>query len=99
MEKDLDLYKYESFLNERKLNYLNVNYEIVSNYLEYLNSLKLSSSTIRRNISSIRNYYHYLIRQHKISSNPFNLISNPLFPIIICIHCKVNKTIAVLKDK
>ena len=73
----IDLNKYQMYLQENKLNYLTLTKDDIRQYLKYLDQLKLKNSTISRQLSSLRNFYSYLIMIDKISYNPFKLIRNP----------------------
>lgn len=69
-----DLYKYESFLNKNKLNYLNIKYKQISKYILYLRESGYKSTSINRMLSSLRSFYNFLEKNNKVKINPFNLI-------------------------
>lgn len=71
------LKKYCSFLNEYKLNYLNIKIDDARTYLKYLGNKKYSSSTISNALSILRGFYRYLVTQKKVEVNIFKLIRNP----------------------
>ncbi|MBR1416671.1 MAG: tyrosine recombinase XerC [Bacilli bacterium] len=73
----IDITKYMNYLNDNKINYINISKDEIRDYLKYLDGLKLKNSTISRTLSSLRNFYAYLVIQDKISYNPFKLIRNP----------------------
>lgn len=72
---ELDLIKYSNFLNDNEINYKNITYPIVTQYMESLNDLNLKPSSISRNLSALRGYYDFLVRKKEIDTNPFKLIS------------------------
>lgn len=72
-----DLNDYELYLETFSKDYQNINHEEVINYLKYLDAFKLSNSTISRHLSSIRNFYNYLVNHNYINHNAFNDVSNP----------------------
>lgn len=72
-----DLKVFEEYISNNKLNYQKFGYSDVTNYLIYLNSKKLSSSSINRHMSSIRSFYDYLIKNNYTDSSPFRLIRGP----------------------
>lgn len=74
-EKDLN--DFASYLKEKKLNYKKLDYGNVTDYMIHLKSLKLSSATINRHLSSIRSYYKYLINNKIVDNSPFKLINGP----------------------
>ncbi|HHW68840.1 MAG TPA: tyrosine recombinase XerC [Tenericutes bacterium] len=73
-----DLKKFNNFLKRECIeNLLDINYSIIRNYLLYLNENKNKSKTVTRNISTLRSFYKYLIKNEVIINNPMALISNP----------------------
>lgn len=72
-----DILEYNSFLEENKYLYSNVDYAKCVKYLNYLNDKRLSKSSISRKLSSLRTFYKYLVLNQKMDSNPFLLISSP----------------------
>lgn len=73
----IEIEKYNDYLNENNKNYLNINKEDVRNYLKYLDKLKYKNSSISRNLSALRSFYHYLVIKGKLEKNIFNSIRNP----------------------
>ena len=59
------------------MNYKKLDYGNVTDYMIHLKSLKLSSATINRHLSSIRSYYKYLINNKIVDNSPFKLINGP----------------------
>ena len=72
-----DILEYNSFLEENKYLFSNIDYTKCVNYLNYLNDKKLSKTSISRKLSSLRTFYKYLVLNQKVDSNPFLLISSP----------------------
>ena len=73
----MDLKQYSSFLNSRKKIIKNVDKEIARDYLKYLDQKKLTNKSIARKLSSIRNFYNYLLDNGYIANNVFSNMSNP----------------------
>ncbi len=73
---ELDLYKFEEYLNRNKINYLKVKYKDISNFLIFLKESKYKSTSINRILSTLRSFYTFLEKNHKIGSNPFKLVSS-----------------------
>ena len=94
----LDIDKFELFLKSKNYNYLLVNYLIISQYVDYLNILKLSGKTISRNLSSLRSYYNFLLKQKQISSNPFELISGIKIPKKLPNYLQYNEFEKILEN-
>ena len=72
-----DIKDYLEYLDNKDLNYRNINKVDVINYLKFLDECKLSNATISRHLSSLRTYYNYLVNHNIINTNPFNRVSNP----------------------
>ena len=72
---EIDIKEFITFL--KKDNILNINYETVSLYLEYLYKIKLNRNTISRKLSSLRSFYEYLKKEKIIETNYFKEVSNP----------------------
>ncbi len=70
---EIDLNRYKEYLNTNNINYLKIKYTDILNYISYLKHNHKSTS-INRNISSIRTYYNFLVRENIIKTNPFNLV-------------------------
>lgn len=72
-----DLIEYNEFLGNNFINILDINYDIVTNYMKYLYERKINKNSISRKLSSIRSFYNYLVKEDIISNNYFKEISNP----------------------
>ncbi len=73
----IEILKYQEYLEKHKINYLEIDKEKVRNYLKYLDSLNYKNSSISRNLSAIRSFYKYLVIKGVIGKNIFNSIRNP----------------------
>lgn len=72
---ELDIDKYETYLNSKKIKLYNVEYKDVLNFISYLKTDHKSTS-INRTLSCIRSYYNFLIKEEKINNNPFKLVNS-----------------------
>jgi len=72
-----DLIEYNEFLGNNFTNILNIDMNIINNYMKYLYDRKITKSSISRKLSSIRGLYNYLVREDIIKENHFNKIQNP----------------------
>ena len=72
-----DIKQYESYVQENNMDYLKVNEEKIRNYLDYLNEIGKKSSTVSRNLASIRSFYQFLIRIKELDSDPTQNIQSP----------------------
>lgn len=73
---ELDLFKYEEYLNDHKINYLKVNYNNISEFIIYLKKSGYKSTSINRILSTLRSFYKYLEKNKKIINNPFSMVSS-----------------------
>ena len=73
----LDILDYFKYLNQECLNYKEVEYEDLMGLFAHFETLKLSSKSIRRHISSLKGFYKYLNRKNIINSNPFDYVVLP----------------------
>ena len=72
-----DITQYESYINEENLQYLKVTKDDIKKYLENLKNIGKKTSTISRNLASIRSFYQYLVRTKKIKEDPTEGIQSP----------------------
>ena len=56
------------------------NNRVCKNYLSYLSSSNLASSSINRKLSSLRNFYDFLVKSELVKANFFNEIEAPKVP-------------------
>ena len=73
---NFDIDRYNDYLKKNNINYLKVEYDDISEFLNYLGECNLSNTTTSRTISALRSYYNFLMKKGIIKSNPFNLVSN-----------------------
>ena len=72
-----DITQYENYIEENRINYVKVDDEQISEYLDYMKKLGKKSSTISRSLASIRAFYQYLLRNKKIKRDPTEGIQSP----------------------
>ena len=72
-----DIVQYESYVDRTKINYLKANKEDIKKYLKYLEEVGKKSSTISRNLASIRSFYQFLLRNRKVKEDPTDGIQSP----------------------
>ena len=56
---------------------INVDYNFIRTYLQFLHNKKYTNKSIARHISSLKSFYKYLNKNEIIKENPCLLISNP----------------------
>ena len=72
-----DLLKYQDYLNNNGMDYMEMTKENLQDYMKYLQKVGKKSSTISRNLASIRAFYQYEVRNKKIKVNPTEGIASP----------------------
>lgn len=72
-----DILQYERYVEENKINYAKVKQEDIKDYLNYLHDMNKKSSTISRNLASIRLFYQYSLKNKKVKNDPTEGIQSP----------------------
>ena len=72
-----DIEQYRDYIQENRINYLKVDGEDLQEYLKKLQEMGKKTSTISRNLASIRSFYQYLLRVKKIKHDPADGIQSP----------------------
>ena len=72
-----DILQYGDYVELHKINYLKVKKSDVVKYLEYLGEKNKKSSTISRNLASIRLFYQHALKTKKVKSDPTEGITSP----------------------
>ena len=72
-----DILQYQEYLEEKKIDYKEVNNENVLGYLDYLKGLDKKDSTISRHLASIRLFYQYLLKNKIVKEDPTKGIQSP----------------------
>ena len=72
-----DISQYQAYIEQNRKNYLKVDANDINDYFEYLKDMNKKTSTISRNLASIRSFYQYLIRIKKIKHDPTENIQSP----------------------
>ena len=72
-----DINIFLEYLHIQKLNYKDVNHEVIRSYLKYLDEKKYKNSSINRILSSLNDYYIYLTKCKVTKYNYFEDINRP----------------------
>ncbi|MDY5873265.1 MAG: site-specific tyrosine recombinase/integron integrase [Bacilli bacterium] len=72
-----DINIFLEYLHIQKLNYKDVNHEVIRSYLKYLDEKKYKNSSINRILSSLNDYYNYLAKCKVTKYNYFEDINRP----------------------
>jgi integrase/recombinase XerC len=75
----IDLKYFFDFLkkNYKNINFFKINKLIIRSYLATLYEKKLKNRSIMRKISSLRSFFHYLMKEKLIKENPLDEIDSP----------------------
>ncbi len=74
----LDLNQYLSFLEKKKISQSkNITTKVIADYLEFLYKNKLSPRSIKRHLTSIKNFHKYLIRMNKLEVDVSEFVESP----------------------
>ena len=72
-----DIHQYENYVSQNRINYAKVDSQKINEYLKHLQDIGKKTSTISRNLASIRSFYQYLGRIKKIKHGPTENIQTP----------------------
>ena len=72
-----DILQYEEYTEKNRINYVKVTKEQIEEYLESMKSMQKKTSTISRNLASIRSFYQFLVRNRKVKQDPTEGIGSP----------------------
>ena len=72
-----DIVYYEKYIDTNSLDYLKIEEKDIKKYLEHLQEIGKKSSTVSRNLASIRSFYQFLIRNKKVKQDPTVHIQSP----------------------
>ena len=72
-----DIVQFEEYLDSKGLNYSKLEEQEIKDYIEYLKSEGKKTSTISRNIASIRSFYQFQLRNKKVKKDPTEGMQSP----------------------
>ena len=72
-----DITQYQEYIDKNGLNYLKIDNEDIDKYFDSLKSLNKKTSTISRNLATIRSFYQFLLRTKKIKKDPTIGVQSP----------------------
>lgn len=74
----IDLEQFEDYLKNNKINFKNIKYKEITEYIMYLKEVKkVKPTTINRHLSALRSFYNFLLKENIITSNPFKIVKGP----------------------
>lgn len=72
-----DITQYQEYIDKNGLNYLKIDNEDIEKYFKALKMLNKKTSTISRNLATIRSFYQFLLRTKKIKVDPTAGVQSP----------------------
>ena len=72
-----DITQYQEYIDKNGLNYLKIDNEDIEKYFKALKMLNKKTSTISRNLATIRSFYQFLLRTKKIKKDPTIGVQSP----------------------
>ena len=72
-----DILQYQEYIEQNNLNYLKLNNDDINEYFNHLKELNKKTSTISRNLATIRSFYQFLYRTKKVKKDPTIGIQSP----------------------
>ena len=72
-----DITQYQEYIDKNGLNYLKIDNEDIDKYFENLKAMNKKTSTISRNLATIRSFYQFLLRTKKIKKDPTVGVQSP----------------------
>lgn len=72
-----DILQFEEYIDKNKINYQKITDEDMKKYFDYLQESGKKTSTISRNVASIRSFYQFLVRNKKVKKDPTEKIQSP----------------------
>lgn len=60
-----DIIQFQEYLDDERLMYSKLDQQEIKEYIEYLKKMGKKTSTISRNLASIRSFYQFLLRSKK----------------------------------
>ncbi len=72
-----DILQYQEYIDKNGLNYLKIDNEDIDNYFSTLKTMNKKTSTISRNLATIRSFYQFLLKTKRIKRDPTIGVQSP----------------------
>ena len=72
-----DILQYNNYINTNTFDYTKANSDTIKTYLANLQEIGKKTSTISRNLASIRSFYQYLLKKKEVSEDPTAELKSP----------------------
>ena len=68
-----DILQYQEYIEQNNLNYLKMSNDDINEYFNHLKDLNKKTSTISRNLATIRAFYQFLLRTKKMQKEKLKI--------------------------
>lgn len=72
-----DIIQFQEYLDNKRLIYTKLGQQEIKEYIEHLKEIGKKTSTISRNLASIRSFYQYQLRVRKVRRDPTDGMQSP----------------------
>ena len=72
-----DIVQFQEYLDNQRLVYSKVSQQEIKDYINYLSKIGKKTSTISRNLASIRSFYQFELRTKKVKRDPTDGMQSP----------------------
>ncbi len=72
-----DIVQFQEYLDNERILYTKLGAQEIKDYIEYLKKIGKKTSTISRNLASIRSFYQYQLRVKKVKKDPTDGMQSP----------------------
>ena len=72
-----DISQFENYINQNNIDFTKVDEEGIKGYLTYLQDNGKKTSTVSRNLASIRSFYQYEVRVKDLKADPTENVQSP----------------------
>ena len=72
-----DIVQFQEYLNNERLAFSKINQQEIKRYIDHLKKIGKKTSTISRNLASIRSFYQFLVRTRRVRKDPTEGMQSP----------------------
>ena len=92
-----DLLDFKDFLSKKKLSELQISTSNIQDFIHYLANNGLNARSINRKISTIKNYYEFLISENYTEYNPVLMVDLPKYQMKLPTHLSIQEISALME--
>ena len=72
-----DIVQFQEYVNHERLAFSKINQQEIKRYIDHLKKIGKKTSTISRNLASIRSFYQFLVRTRRVRKDPTEGMQSP----------------------